>query len=217
MSPLDDISDAGENQMSSPSDILDLQAKRMPRPIRHDLKPEIWLDDNSEDETAAQKYVRKGRRVRVYNDDKKRLAYISKFLHLDPEFLDDLRHELGPDSKYFDGNLVLKLLTFVSRSKIEPVRDKDHQIVVRDGKQRWRLEVLGCRALFGTQEHLASLLERHRDHVVQQIKLLRRALIITNSGRGFIDFNADLVWKGSHDHQLAFVNEHHQPGYIKLY
>jgi len=189
----------------------------MPRRARPDLKPEIWIDDTTAEENALRAYVPSNRIVRVYEKNSPDLLYIVKFAHLDLDFLDDLLHELGPDRKYFNGAVAFKLMTLVRRSRIEPVRNNDLSFVIENGKQRMRLEVLGCRARYGTQEHLGYMRGRDRSYIVDQFRLMKQVDIITNHGNGWVDFNADMFWKGKHQHQIAYVNEYPQPPYIEVF
>jgi biotin operon repressor len=150
--------------------------------MRPDLKPEIWLDDTEAEEGALECHLKPNRRVRVYSDDKDALMYVLQFVHFDASYLDNLIKYSEFTRTNIDFSLLNKLIALTKRSKVEPVRGHDGEFIYDNGKKKWRLETLGCRAEFGTEEDLARSLGRSRSHVIKHLNRMKQIEIITNSG-----------------------------------
>ncbi len=71
------------------------------------------------------------------------------------------------------------------------------------GKIRYQLPGIGCRVT-KTQEALATAYGCSRQHVNDQIKKLKEALIIVRWGRGWFEFDANIVWRGKVGFQRAY-------------
>jgi hypothetical protein len=184
--------------------------------MRPDLKPEIWIEDTEAEEGALECHLKPNRRVRVYPDNKAALMYVLQFVHFDASYLDHLIEYSEFPRTNIDFSLLNKLIALTKRSRVEPVRGHDREFIYDNGKKKWRLETLGCRAEFGTEDDLARSLGRSRSHVIKHLKRMKQIGIITNSGHGWVDLNADMVWNGNHAHQIAYSDAYPQPGYPKI-
>jgi hypothetical protein len=71
------------------------------------------------------------------------------------------------------------------------------------GKIRYQLLGIGCRVT-KTQEALATAYGCSRQHVNEQIKKLKKALVIVRWGRGWFEFDANIVWRGKASFQRAY-------------
>ena len=184
----------------------------MPRRPRPDLEPEIWIDDTSEEEEHIRPDMRQhGKGVFFYRDDPSRQSFIGSFVHFDPAELDWLIKCSGIEQKQFDHNVIHRLLALTRRSQIGRVA-----LERKDGKVRVSLRIVGCRAHFGSESQLAVSLGRSRSYVHEQLKLFKKAGIITNAGHGWCDLNAYVAWRGSRAHHMAYCDEYPQPGHFEI-
>lgn len=187
----------------------------MPRRERTDLKPEVWMPDFDDEQQNIKRYLKRGQRALVYSDDPAAMHYIFEFAHVDANYWIELLS--GHSQKQsINSNIFIFLISKLRASKVEPVRNSDQSFSTKNGMKKMRLETLGCRSYFGSEEQLAQELDLHRSTIIKQFRLMREAGIITNQGHGWVDLNADLVWKGSHAHQLAYVQQYPQPDTFKL-
>ena len=184
----------------------------MPRRPRPDLNPEIWIDDTSEEEEHIRPYMwQRGKRAFIYRDDPSKRSFIGSFVHFDPAELGWLIGCSGIEQKQFDHNVIHTLLALTQRSKTGRTTEERE-----DGKIRVSLHIVGCRAHYGTQEELAVLLGRKRNYVLGQLKLFKKAGIITNAGHGWCDLNAYVAWRGPREHHMAYCDEYPQPGHFEI-
>lgn len=187
----------------------------MPRPSSPDLVPEIWLPDNTSEESQLQSQLRSNKKfVRVYDKDPAKMSFIFSFIHFDPNYLGELIEMSSVAINKLDMSILFALMRTLRAAKVEPSRDENGPIK-DSGQMKMRLVTLGCRAFFGSEEQLAKLLGRSRSYISKQFKLLKEANIIVRHRHGWVDLNADLVWKGSQAYQIAYVNAHPQPYYVR--
>ena len=179
----------------------------MPRRPRPDLEPEIWIDDTSEEQEYMRPYLRqRGKRAFVYRDDPSRQAFIGSFVLFDSTELKSLIECSGIEQKQFDHNVIHRLLDLTRRSEIERV-----SLEMKDGKVRVSLRIVGCRAHFKSESQLAVSLGRSRSYVQEQLRLFKEADVITRAGHGWCDLNANVAWRGSREHHIAYCDEYPQP------
>lgn len=187
----------------------------MPRRERPDLKPEIWMHDYDDDQQNIKRYLKQGRRASVYSDDPAAMHYIFEFAHIDAKYWIELISAASPGTP-INSDIFIFLVSKLRPSKVEPVRNSDLSFSTKNGMKKMRLEILGCRSYFYSEQQLAYELGLHRSTISRQFAIMREAGIITNQGHGWVDLNADLVWKGSHAHQMAYVEQYPQPDTISI-
>ncbi len=86
-------------------------------------------------------------------------------------------------------------MTAASGTRIVPVLDAGGNQLVRDGRRVFLLRRVGCRVSM-TQEEIAKDHGCSRQHVNEQIQLMKEHIFIVNWGHGWYEFDASLCRRG---------------------
>lgn len=172
----------------------------MPRRFRHDVQPEILLPDVREPERQANDAIADAYRAKVSPADY-RLVVDSwtNIFDRTEEMLKFIRRNGVP----IDEGLVFFMMRHCAKAAASPVRDGNNQPVLRDGFIVHRLRRVGCR-IYMTQETIGRLYGRTRQHINQQISLMKKYGLIVNQGEGWYEFDARLCWRGDFKIQKAY-------------
>lgn len=165
----------------------------MPRPIRPDLHPIILIPDTSDAQRRAREVVGSRLSVSVYEPGNT-APYIRghasfydwiNFLRSEGEAID---HEIL--------NYMVGRLPFANARSQGPANGK--------GLIPHILYMPGCRVEI-TQQEIADAVRCSEERVRLAIKQLKRCEIIVNTGKGWYEFDATFLWKGSEAVRLAYI------------
>ena len=164
----------------------------MPRRRRPDLEPEILLADVREQERRANRAIDPGYNAKVRRRDE--MPINDGFMPI----LDEKQRRLAyfkEKGVRFDEGLLAFMMERCDRTRIVPVHDADGNQLVRDGRRVFLLRRVGCR-VYMTQEEIAKDHGCSRQHVNEQIQLMKEHDFIVNWGHGWYEFDASLCWRG---------------------
>lgn len=165
----------------------------MPRPIRPDLRPTIWVPDTREAQQRARQAVGARYGVSVYEPGRT-IPYVRRFDAL-PNWIRFLRSE-GETIDHEVLNCMTGHLSFAdARAQGFPNEA---------GMTPHILFESGCRATI-TQRDIADELGCSEERVRLAIKQLRRCDVIVNAGKGWYEFDATFFWKGAEAIRIAYV------------
>lgn len=165
----------------------------MPRPVRPDLHPTIWIPDTADAQRRAREAVGSRYNVSVYEPNRT-VPYIRWFAALD-SWIRFLRSE-GETIDHEVLHCMVGHLRFADA--------RSHGRANEDGFVPHILYVPGCR-IERTQQEIADELGCSVERVRLAMKKLRLCGIIVNSGKGWYEFDAGYVWKGGEDIRLAYA------------
>lgn len=119
------------------------------------------------------------------------------------ELLQELSARMRGEGQSFNIGIALQLLHMVDLAKARPSLDSNDFEIERDGKIIHELVRCGCR-VWATEQELADKLNVSRSSISAVKKALIDADIIVNWGEGWIEFDANLVWRGKHSLRHAY-------------
>ena len=169
----------------------------MPRRQRDDLEPIIFLEDNQKAQAAASESAGEDfncvlyRKNGPYHDD----------IKIERSLLQTLS-EIDDDGKRVDRNVFLAMLEYIPLAR--DAAPLDDSVTSPSGHFARRLAKVGCRAEV-TQEQIAQVIGKNREHVGKMIKLMEERGIILNRGKGWYEFDCYYVWRGRQELRDAYL------------
>jgi hypothetical protein len=173
----------------------------MPRPQRDDVHPIIKVPDLREDTINAKKHISDGRSLVVWdqrhgpNQD----SWITTFGERERRLAE---HRKQAGVRMNEG-LVMYLIEYCDVARTIPVFDDNREALVEDGYLTYQLKYVGCRVRM-TRDEIAEGYGVTRQTVDANIKLMKEAGLIVNWGRGWLEFDCSLCWRGKRDVQIAY-------------
>jgi hypothetical protein len=172
----------------------------MPRRQRHDYEPEILLPDVREPQRQANDAIGNNYRATVRNIDEHLIVdtWTSIFGRTE-----NILISIRDTSLKVDEGLVSFMMRHCAKAISSPVLNEDNQQLLQDGFIVHRLRRVGCR-IYMSQEAIGIRYGRSRQHVNQQIRLMKQFGLIVNQGDGWYEFDARLCWNGDFKIQKAY-------------
>ena len=176
----------------------------MSRPRRPDVEPEILIRDDRYQRQVANDAVDNGwhvKKVRRRGDQPVK----DGFMLIMDETQRQLRAAKRNGAKLDEG-LVAFMMENCAQAQVAPILDDNGNELVRDGFRVCRLVRVGCR-VYMTQQQIADLFGCGRQHVGNQISLMKQYALIVNKGQGWYEFAAVLCWRGDLDIQASYRDQ----------
>lgn len=167
----------------------------MPRPVRQDLHPTIYMRDTSTSKRLAERVVEDDLGVSVFVKRSTEYYYYTykEFIDLQLAFIEFEEKSVPYDVLFF----------LLGNMEIADARRLDLPYN-EHGEAPFRVVTPGCRVLL-TQEEISDRLNCSQEKVRQAIKKLKELFIIVNSGNGWYELNAQLFWRGPEAFRQAYI------------
>jgi hypothetical protein len=172
----------------------------MPRRQRQDVQPEILLPDVRDPERRANDAIGDRYRAKVRPTGQRLIvdSWTNIFDRTEEVF-----KSIRTSGEYIDEGLVGFMMQHCAKAAASIVRDENNQPMLRDGFIVHRLRRVGCR-IYMTQEEIGLQYRRSRQHVNEQVSLMKQHGLIVNQGEGWYEFDSYLCWRGDFKIQKAY-------------
>lgn len=167
----------------------------MPRPIRPDLHPTIWVRDTSSERRRAREAVGSAPDLEVSVYQKRRIAPYVRYFGGFHNWIRFLRAE-GETIDHEVLNCMVGHLRFPVTRAQGPAD--------QNGLVPHTVFLPGCR-VERTQQQIADELRCSVERVRLAIKKFELCGVIVNSGRGWYEFDANFFWIGADDIRVAYA------------
>lgn len=165
----------------------------MPRPVRPDLEPEIFLRDTAEQQRRASSVIDQQQYQAIVYDRSNPIGRDRRLYIFDR--IETRLSECRAMGVGIDEGFLFLMMRHIDLTAIREQRDENGEPIRRDGLVLHGLTRVGCRVRM-TQADLGCLYGKGREFANQQIGKLKDWYFIVNHGRGWYEFAADLCWRG---------------------
>jgi hypothetical protein len=129
---------------------------------------------------------------------RRRLKYVTKGLvTIEAQQITELFDCARQSGIQFDEGLAWRLTRLV-QWPLTRLCKRNGQPIEENGGRWYYLDETGCRIRFKSQSDLASQLHVSSSHLKHTVRQLRDLGFIVAGGKGWLEFNARLVWKGDY-------------------
>ena len=174
----------------------------MPRRQRLDIVPTIELEDLRQVRTEANQLAERHSRligVHVYLKNRRPVSHYRTYAPLEDAFSisrENLRKHNSFEILYF----IASKFEVAETSLVDPPEQNIQNSTLLT---QFRLTVVGCRARL-TNKQIARGVGLSDSTVERAIHNLKEAEIIVNWGRGWIEVNSDMMWRGGEDIRVSY-------------
>ncbi len=195
----------------------------MPRRRRKDLEPTVWLNPPHPLQSAVNEATARLRqdddeviirkKYRIFSSDDLYITIYHKSLKYCIETckLEKINNKRLDDFRY---DVFFKLTSLIGVSKTERIYNErandDYEKEYINGVP-FKMVIVGCRVQHEGISKLAekigvskSILEKQL-RLFHQVQLVRNSANVTSTRRGFIEFDAGVVWRGRIEHRVAYL------------
>ena len=204
----------------------------MPRRPRDDLRPVVWIEEHplqekifelTRDVIGEHDQVIVRKRPFPYTFESFFTIYDSELWHK----IDLCKQEIlnDPTLPSFDHNVFMELTREIELSEIRPLTefDKERRDILRLGQKGdpYIMVVVGCRVKHEGIAELAKKIGVSSSKLEKQLRLYRKVGLVVNQANatsrpGFIELNANVVWRGKYEHWKAYRKVQRDPKLLPL-